>query len=293
MAAFIRNGIIATTVGLSNIHAFDFSQPEISSNPIHPDSTIRPLGAFPDSESTNYCIYKRWNDYVAGQELWLWPCADATHQNIKKSGKYRWNFDNTTGLIKSMGSEELRPNKPFCWYIHKPNSMWGQRLKIKACDENSDQQKFKYENGKFFLENYPKICVGFEVSDSGGFQKVAMTVMKCHSNNFARFDLENINPGISQEEIDGYYNNGFNSGYITGRDDGIASIVTTLGGRSYCGNINFETGTGKCCDNGFVIPLTSTCAEVSYPLFVRKLGFSLTCQGGLPNNALGTIIWYF
>ena len=105
--------------------------------------------------------------------------------NAKKAGKFWWTYDETTGLVRSEGSFALRPTKPFCWWVQKPESMWSQRLKIKACDESDAQQKFKFDNGRIFLEAYPRICVGHEVDTNGQTQQVAMTLIKCYANNFA------------------------------------------------------------------------------------------------------------
>ena len=114
-------------------------QAQLSTNFIHSDKTIRP---FNDSNDANgFCLYKRWADYVSGQELWMWPCQDATHSNTNKAGKYWWSYDSTTGLIQSEGSYILRPHKPFCWFVIRPTSMYAQRLKIKACDA-SDKTRF-------------------------------------------------------------------------------------------------------------------------------------------------------
>ena len=52
-----------------------------SSSLVREDNTIRPFN------HEDWCIYKRWADYIAGQELWVWPCADAASPNPSKSGK--------------------------------------------------------------------------------------------------------------------------------------------------------------------------------------------------------------
>ena len=71
--------------------------------------------------------------------------------------------------------------------MSRPESVWGQRLKIKACDSEDSQQIFRFHNGRLFLRDYPKICVGHEVDqDSGETKKVAVQVSKCYSNNFAQ-----------------------------------------------------------------------------------------------------------
>ena len=73
-----------------------------ATNPVHEDLTIRASGF------TGFCAHKRWADYVNAQDVWLWSCADASHQNINKAGKYHWSYNATTGLVKSIGSERLQ-----------------------------------------------------------------------------------------------------------------------------------------------------------------------------------------
>ena len=70
----------------------------------------------------------------------MWPCADASHQNEAKAGKYHWQYNATTGLVKSLGSERARPTKPFCIFISKPDSVWKQRVKIRQCDAEDTER---------------------------------------------------------------------------------------------------------------------------------------------------------
>ena len=58
--------------------------------------------------------------------------------------------------------------------------MWSQRLKIKACDAADQQQVFRFDRGMIQLASNPKICVGWEVSETGQIEKVAMTLIKCY-----------------------------------------------------------------------------------------------------------------
>ena len=157
----------------------------LSSQLIFQDKTIRPFG---DSNDQNgFCIYKRYADYIKSQEVWMWPCADSYHVNPKKSGKYHWSFDNSTGLIRSEGSFAMRPNKPFCWWVSRPETMYSQRLKIKACDENDVQQQFSLVDGRIHSNANLKLCVGHETGENGEVASVALTLSKCYGQ--ARFRL--------------------------------------------------------------------------------------------------------
>ena len=71
-----------------------FSNAQFSSTFVSSDQTIRPMGS-----GSEMCAYKRWNSYTMGQDVWLWPC-DPNHG----SRKYLWEYDEQTGLVKSLGS---------------------------------------------------------------------------------------------------------------------------------------------------------------------------------------------
>lgn len=174
--------------------------------------------------------------------------------------------------------------------------MWSQRLKIKACDENSDQQKFKYQDGRLFLEAYPRICVGWEVSTTGGFQKVSMTMMNCYHNNFARIEgvssdgggasepmlQESYNQGYWQAQQDGLfsgegYDNGHAAGYEAGYVDG-ANSVPTLPPTVQCGKMPYQEGTAKCCREMYLIPTDEECTtELSFCGDVAYFSDSAQC----------------
>ena len=120
-------------------------------------------------------LHKRYLDFVNNQDVWLWPC-NPDHS----SGKFSWEYDSTTGLIKSVGSETKYPENPFCWRFPKYDSNWKQRVKIAPCDENDVQQKFDYVNGRIHSRSRAKLCVGFDVEhfeEAGG--KTPVTMMTC------------------------------------------------------------------------------------------------------------------
>ena len=82
----------------------------LESSPVQSDLTIRPFN------SDNFCVYKRWADYIKSQDLWIWNCNDASHANPAKSGKYHWAYDPATKLIKSWSPTTINHAtlKSFC-----------------------------------------------------------------------------------------------------------------------------------------------------------------------------------
>lgn len=126
----------------------------------------------------DFCIFKRYEDYGVNHQLWLWPC-DKNHTHKK----YNWEFDESTGLIKSLGSEIKYPEQPYCWYLSDPELIWKQRVKIKPCDQNDNLQKFEFFDGVIYPTANTNLCVGYELS---GFslEKRAVTVQKCMGNEW-------------------------------------------------------------------------------------------------------------
>jgi len=157
------------------------------------DESIRP---FKPGSTLDECVYKRYSDYVAGHELWLWDCATITHKNKNKAGKYKWSFDEDTHMIEAVGSTAKNPDAhPFCWSFHKPDSEWKQRVKIERCDPDDDAQKWDYVQGRIMNRLSPNLCVGYEVSVYEEFNnQVALTMMSCFHNHWGNYEL--------QEDID-------------------------------------------------------------------------------------------
>ena len=86
-----------------------------------------------------FCIYKRYLGYADGHELWLWKC-DPEHKSLK----YQFEFDETSGLIKSLGSVKKDAENPYCWHVGELDRVWTQRVKIKQCDASDSGQKFTF-----------------------------------------------------------------------------------------------------------------------------------------------------
>ena len=224
---------------------------QISETPVLLDTTIRPTGF------EGFCVYKRWADYVQSQDVWSWPCNDATHQNLNKAGKYHWNYNSTTGLVKSIGSERLRPHKPFCWFISRPDTVWSQRLKIKACDENDLQQQFDYEpaNGRLVLRSNRRLCVNYQINnDDGVVEKVALTVSKCYGTSFLNF-VESSNFEVTSEM------NPTETTSISTTTTSTTTTETVI--YNDCGGLKFINNTAICCfdDHGksYLVDFNDSC----------------------------------
>ena len=205
---------------------------------VYPDQTVRPFGDSNDTEG--WCVYKRWAEYASGQELWMWPCADAASPNSNKAGKYWWSYDESTGQVRSEGSFLQRPHKPFCWFVIRPESMYFQRLKIKVCDFADETQRFRMIDGRIFPEVNPRICVGHEVGTDGGVFKVSVGLSKCYSNNYGRVEVvqQEIEEkscqiaDVEQSEIDALLDaartEAREEAYVAGREDGHRLVENTF-----------------------------------------------------------------
>lgn len=165
---------------LSSTYSSELIQLE---SPVQEDGTIR----FPGSP--NMCVYKRWNDYKLAQDIFAWPCDDINSSNAVKQGRLKWSYNSTTGLVKSIGSEEMRPSKPFCWNLVTPGRS-SQKLKIKACDESDVNQQFDFDgNGRFVPRSDRMLCVGYDMKTSDGvIQSKALKLNKCFGTNFMQIN---------------------------------------------------------------------------------------------------------
>jgi hypothetical protein len=167
--------------------------PAATSNPVDGSITlfdsnnvIRPFGSDQD-----LCIYKRFTGFTSGHDIWLWPC-DPTH----KSKKYQWSFipvgDGTAGLIKSTGSDRKAGRTPFCWTFFKPDTIWGQRIKITECNAADTMQHFQYNEGRIHSDALPNMCVGYDVEKyheniDRGTNGIAITIMQCVSVTWGQY----------------------------------------------------------------------------------------------------------
>ena len=129
-------------------------------------------------------------------------------------------------LSRPLCSYALRPHKPFCWRVARPSSVYQQRLRIMACDENDINQKFELIDGKLHSSANKRICVGHEVGIDGNVESVALTASKCYGNNFAKINVIQNNEITTQENIDigVLLEQARQEGYQSGFQDGQNSI---------------------------------------------------------------------
>merc|ERR1712110_1314179 len=85
---------------------------------------------------------------------------------------------------KSIGSEIKYPNGPFCLYVSRLTSSWKQRVKIAKCQQNNDQQKFDYREGRLHLRANPKVCLGYENYPAQNRAQAALTAQSCFANTW-------------------------------------------------------------------------------------------------------------
>lgn len=164
---------------------------------VNGDKSIRP---FKPGSNKKECIYKRYQDYVAGHELWLWNCADIKHKNKIKSGKYKWRFNEDpvtkSGTIESVGSSQKdkktgKKGPRFCWTFHKPDSEWKQRVKLARCIDDHPAQKWRYIDGRIMSVLSKNLCMGYETAvyaENGG--EVALTMMACFHNHWGMYETQ-------------------------------------------------------------------------------------------------------
>ena len=209
----------------------------LEQSPIQEDGTIRFPG-FPDM-----CVQKRFLDYKSSQEVFAWPCSDINSSSSAKQGKLKWAYNSTTGLVKSIGSEEMRPTKPFCWNLVSARRK-SQKLKIKACDENDPNQKFDFDaNGRFVPRFHKKLCVSYDMNNSDGIiSSKPLKINKCWGTNLMRFSEISYSTTVEPATI----------------------IPTTSPSLEKCGEINvFDPSLQKCCNTTvgyqYVLPVSHSC----------------------------------
>lgn len=155
---------------------------------INEDHTIRLLA----SNRQDWCVFKKYSDFKAGDEIWYTPCR-AGNANVNKARKYTWMYDVETHQIQSKGALEVK-NKRLCWRIDNPDRPSKQRIRIQACDSNDIKQKWIMIAGRIhpeFALNH-RTCVGVEteehVLDNANFDEattgIAITTSDCYPNMF-------------------------------------------------------------------------------------------------------------
>jgi hypothetical protein len=155
-------------------------QLEFPSTMINSDHTIRIL----DSARRGMCAFKKYSSYNADDEIWYKNC-DAGNTNTAKAGKYWWSFDESTGLIKSLGAE-VAGKGDFCWKINSLTRYGKQRVKLAVCDDTSEKQQFQVINGRVHPMGENRLCLGYEeyrMTNEG--TGVAMTFQDCYPSTWA------------------------------------------------------------------------------------------------------------
>ena len=136
------------------------------------DQTIRP---FFDSEN---CLFAR-GPANQNSPVYLGSCqADAP--SSRKSGKYKWTFEN--GMIKNVKSG-------LCM------SMFGgifhdNRVNLQQCDPSRSDQQFTFENGELRNSNQTmEKCMGFRTYDLNSRGKSQFVSHPCFSSSFPQIDF--------------------------------------------------------------------------------------------------------
>ena len=147
---------------------------------VQEDNTIR----FLDSSRRDWCIFKKYADFKAGDEVWYAPC-DVTASNLNKAGKYTWIYNQETKQIQSKGAQELK-NKRLCWRIPQTSKLGKQRIRIQACDDDDINQKWNIIAGRLHPVGGERLCVGIQENllDEAGNAGIAMTTIDCYPHIF-------------------------------------------------------------------------------------------------------------
>ena len=82
-----------------------------SNSPIKPDQTIRLFS----SNYSDFCVFKKYASYNAGDEIWFKPC-DVNNANQNKAAKFKWSYNSTSNQIESVGAKNFF-GKNLCWQI--------------------------------------------------------------------------------------------------------------------------------------------------------------------------------
>lgn len=232
--------------------AFSENIQVLENSPVQEDGSIRFPG-FPDM-----CVFKRWNDYKLAQDVFSWPCSDINSPNAVKQGRLKWAYNSTTGLVKSIGSEEMRPHKPFCWNLVTPGRS-SQKLKIKACDENDPNQKWDFDgNGRFVPRADKNLCVSYDMKNSDGLiLSKPLKLNKCWGTNFMRISEMSLSPTVPPTT----------SAPTT--QEPTTQEPTTVSNLQKCGEINvFDPELQRCCNTTvgylYVLPVSHTCDPEYY-----------------------------
>jgi hypothetical protein len=141
---------------------------------IQADLSIRLL----DSTNQDWCAFKKYTSFVAGDEIWYAPC-DVTASNANRAGKYTFAFDAETGLVSSVGASELFGFN-LCWQINSMTRFYKQRVVLADCDPTEPRQIFQVIEGRLHMAQETRICLGHEEYNADASTGIAMTVQDCY-----------------------------------------------------------------------------------------------------------------
>ena len=141
---------------------------------IQADKSIRLL----DSTNQDWCAFKKYTSFVAGDEIWYKPC-DVTAANANRAGKYTFAFDAETGLVSSVGASELL-GLDLCWQINSMTRFYKQRVILAVCDSSEPRQMFQVIEGRLHMAQETRICLGHEEYNVDATNGIAMTVQDCY-----------------------------------------------------------------------------------------------------------------
>ena len=116
-----------------------------------------------DASKSEFCAFKKYSSYRVNDEIWFKPC-EVSHQNPNKAGKYRFNFDESTGLVSSAGALDFM-SLNLCFRISSLTRFGKQRVLLANCDANDANQIFQVINGRLHVQGETRICLGFEEHD--------------------------------------------------------------------------------------------------------------------------------
>jgi hypothetical protein len=160
----------ATTAASDCVRSF-------TDTPIQSDETIRML----DPSRAGFCAFKKYADFVVGDEIWYKPC-EVTAGNPNKAGKYKWTLT-PSGQIQSVGARDLK-DKNLCWKLSSLTRYGKQRVKLATCDEADINQQFTMIDGRLHLTGEPRLCMGHEEYNVDSNLGIALTSQDCYPTTF-------------------------------------------------------------------------------------------------------------
>merc|ERR1712066_486188 len=108
------------------------------------DNTIRPF------MNSDQCLHKKFSGWNAGPVLVITKC--------KNADRYRWSYDNSTGLISSFGDGGGK----WCLLVKKPEKNGFKRVYLDLCNPDDQCQQWDYVEGRLIPKCRVDLCAGWE-----------------------------------------------------------------------------------------------------------------------------------